>query len=300
MITLEGIPAVVIPDSSPAETSYLVATECPVIFTFQKKDASILSVTDSGNATINHDMGVIGVNGGEILVYDMQLDKMVKLTIVSTVNGSVTVARSFELRLNSDWKYIISPIDTPNAYLEIRLKINGVYEETTRRFSPSPNGVIEADISSSLQSKIKMDKVGAYVNVSDVEVNQSGKFQLEYRERFDGDTNAFTVEPHTWYYAYAVRSKEQGCNLWEYWNGKFFNLFDKPTYWLGTPFDVQFFWKPTKNSITFERKNYDASGGLLSTKTDVLNNAGKGYLNSVKVDEAQVQAICDYIDIKLT
>jgi hypothetical protein len=306
MITLTGTPAVVADSTvSPEEYSYLLASESPLIFNFQKVDGNVISVTEftspyAFQVQIEHDGGAIAESGTIIYVYDSLYGRMVEYTAYGGDPGYIYLDIPFEARFATDWLYVLSPQYTNNSYIEIRLKINGVYEENTIRYTYNTQGACACDISRFIQAKISMDKVGDYENTNDAETNQSGSFELEYRERYDGDSNAWVEEGNTWYYVYAVRTKEQGSNLYEYWECQFFNQFIKPVWWVGTPFDVQFWWNPKYTTIGLTQSNYDASGTLLSSyRTTALNDEGKGYLNSIRVDQDTIEATCDYIEFEL-
>lgn len=299
MMNLVGTPAVVFDaDASPVEYSTLVATESPVIFTFRRSSGTISSVEDAGgspaNPLIYHD-GPTPTTLDKVMIYDSLLGTMVEYTVDYVQAGSFTVLADWEPRFATDWLYFYNSTTASNVYLEVRLKVNGVYGTFTSRFSPNTNGLVTADISSILKSYVSGLKNGNYLNVSDAEIYQSGTFELEYRERYDGDANEWTVEPNDWYYIYAIRSKEQGSNLVEYWDLAWVNQFEQPTWWIGTPFDLQFWWNPKYTDLSINRKHYDAGNVLLSETTTDLDNAQKGYLVSVRIDADTIEANCDHI-----
>jgi len=308
MITLIGTPAVVVDSEvSPEEYSYLLATESPVLFTFQKVDANVVGVTEATSPyadmiEIEHDAGEIVEAGTKVYVFDSLYGEMIEYTAAGGDDGYIYINDEYEARFASDWLYIIVPDNTPNAYIEVRLKVNDVYLDNTIRYTYNTKGVAVCDISRFLQAEISIDKVGTYSNVNDAETNQSGKFELEYRERYDGDSSTWVEEGSEWYYVYAVRSKEQGSNLWEFWDiigqENLFNQFAYPVWWIGSPFDIQFWWNPKYAALELTRNNYDASGSLLSTQTETLDDDGLGYLNSIRIDEDLIEATCDYITLE--
>jgi hypothetical protein len=233
-------------------------------------------------------------------IYDSLYGRMVEYT--ETIDfgsdaGYLYIDVPFEARFATDWLYVLSPQYGRNSYLEVRLKINDVYEPSTVRFTPDSLGEIEADISRYLQAKVTNEKIGDYDSENIAETNQSGKFELEYRERYDGDSSTWVEEGNDWYYIYAVRTKEQGSNLSEFCNLELFNIFEKPIWWVGMPFDLQFWWNPKYLVLEYVVESYDAAGTLLSTNSYRLDDEGLGYLNSIKINRDTIEALADYLEI---
>jgi len=312
MMQITGIPAVLVEEGSPDVYSYLVATESPVLFTFLHVDGNIDDVVDASTSpdaiTITHDgVGYAPVEGSRVAVYDSLLNAVMVYT-VSAVNSSTEfeVLGEFEARFATDYTYFYV-LDKANVYLEVRLKVNGVYEPYTLRFSPNSKGNVTADISQALKSKVNGTKLGSYTSDYDVEYNQSGNFTLEYRERYAGDTNDWEEEGNAWYYVYAVRSKEQGSNLSEFWDtievDKPFNLFNAPVWWVGNPFDLQVWCNPMYFAspyagIQFRMIKRSASGASLGTiNYNITDTTAAGRLVSVRVDQDEIEENCTYIDI---
>lgn len=307
-LTIINTPAAVADaDASPIEYSTLVATESPVIFTFQKVDGNITDVSamlspNTDKTVITHDGASLAEAGATFYIYDALYGEMVAYTETEDFGsdaGYLYIDVPFEARFATDWLYVLSPQYSPASYVEIRLKINDVYETSTIRFTPSALGVAECDISRYLQAKITGEKIGNYVNRNDAETNQSGKFEVEYRERYAGDSNSWVEEGNDWYYLYAVRSKEQGSNLAEYWDLQIFNQFTKPVWWLGTPMDINFWWNPKYAQVDLTIDNYDSTGTLLSTNSYRLDTDGKGFLNSILISEDTIETTCAYIEVTL-
>jgi hypothetical protein len=309
MLSLTGIPAKVIDETaSPEELSYLVATDAPVIFEFQRNDGNIDSAAETaspaGLTEITMD-GAYELNDGDVItIYDSGADTMLSATVTADLGGDVfELDLEWEARYATDLVYILNHTSYPNFYVEIRLELNDVYTGSLR-YSPNTFGNLKADISAYLRSAVNGDKDGEYLNDSDAETNQSGKFELEYRARYSGDSNAWVQEPNTWYYVYAIRSKEQGANLSEYVmttteDGKFFNEFAEPIWYVGTPLDIQFWWNPDLADIDVEIKQFDAANNEIDTQTISLDNSQRGYLVSVTVNLPTVEGDTDYLTIEV-
>jgi hypothetical protein len=314
MMQLTGIPAQIVEEGSPDVYSYLVATESPVLFTFRHTDGNISDVTDAATSpdaiVITHDAaGYAPEVGSQVSIYDALLDA-VAVYEVSAVNSATEfeVFGEFESRFATDWTYFFV-LDKANVYLEMRLKCNGVYESYTLRFSPNTKGIVSADISQVLKSKVNGTKLGNYTSDYDIEYNQSGNFNVEYRERYAGDSNDWTVETNTWYYVYAIRSKEQGSNLGEFWDtvevDKPFNLFNNPTWWVGNPFDIQVWCNPIYFAspyagIQVRLIKRDAAGISLGIiNYDVTDAGAAGRLVSIRIDQDSIEETCDKITVNL-
>jgi hypothetical protein len=310
MIEVVSTPAAVIDSTvSPSEISYLVATESPVVFGFQRKDGIITAVNTSvsppDESVITYSDGFEAVIGDSISLYDSVNDVMINATVLSVASATeFTLDLAFDARYDTDLTYFLNLTQRANYYVECRLKVKGAYQATTMRFSPNTKGYVKADVAQFLSSEIVNDKIGNYVDNSAAETNQSGTFTFEYRERYLGDTNTWTEETNTWYYIFFVRSKEQGSNLYEYVStateeGVFINMFEKIPWVVGTPLDVQFWWNPVFDALKGTLKIYSAANVLLDTVSITLDNASKGYLTSVKISQDTIPALADHMTIEI-
>lgn len=295
-------------DVSPAEYSFLLATDCPSIFQFQRNDGTITLAEDSGSPSylqITLAAGYVCVDGDTISIYDALYDQMIEATVTSDLGGGVFITDvDWDARYATDLTYILNYTQRQNYYIEGRLTINSLVEQQTIKASPNTKGLVKMDVQDFLRAAVSGDKVGTYTNLNDAETNQSGNFTLEYRERYTGDASTYTSEGNTWYFVYAIRTKEQGSNLWEYLGtdnqeAKWFNAFDKPIYNEGLPFDMQFFWPYDYANLSVTKKYYDASNTLLSTVTTALDASGRGLLNSITISESDLLANTDHIVISI-
>jgi len=304
--SLTSIPAYVInSDVSPVEYSYLLATDCPSYFQFQRNDGAITLAENSGGylkLTLNN---YVCSDDDVISIYDKLYDVMIEATITADSGGGVFITNlAWSARYATDLTYMLNYTQRQNYYIEGRLTINDIVQTRTIKSSANTKGLVKLDVSDFLRAAVSGVKIGTYENINDPEISQSGKFTLEYRERYTGDVNGYTPEMNTWYYVYAIRTKEQGSNLWEYLatasqEGKWFNNFTAPTYPSGLPIDMQFFWPYEYPALSVTKKYYTAGNSLLSTVITPLDVAGRGLLNSIKIDEADLVSSTDHIIISI-
>lgn len=307
MITLNTIPAFVINSvTSPPEMSYLVATDSPVIFEFQRNDGTILLAENStGYLKVTLGAGYVCSDNDVITIYDSVTDSMIEAQITSDLTGGVFVTDLvWVARYATDLNYILNYTQRNNYYLEALLTINSLQEPISIKVSANTKGEISLDISASLRAKVSGVKVGDYTSINTAEINQSGSFTLSYRERYTGDVNNYTAEGNIWYYLYAIRTKEQGSNLSEFMatdtqQGEWFNLFEVVKYNTGLPIDCQFFWPINYTALNVVKKYYSSANILLETTTETLNTSSKGYLNSIKIPPTTLNSLASKIVISI-
>ena len=287
----------VIAQESPEKISRLVGTDCPVEFVFSRNDGIATSVEDaSGSLRIN---GTINAFANDrIGIYDPVFNRMIEGKINTNPTAGIYITNiPWVARYTVDLAgtYVINYTKLQGVYLEYRIKANDEYLPTTFNAQADYKGLMVADVSGVLRQLVTGEKSGDYTAGCVHEPNQSGKFELEYRERYSGDTNEWVAEGNTWYYVKATRTKEQGCNLVEYFNadgveGKFFNEFAIPNWNIGVPMDVGFWFSPDATAASAVIKEKDLAGNVLDTHNISCPTAGKGYLNSIRVNLSEMQA----------
>ena len=306
MITLTAIPAVVLDSTvSPILYSYLLATDAPVEFQFERREAVITTAANQGGITrLTFEAGHNVVTGDSIGIYDVGTDRMLQATATLVSTNVFDTDLAWNSRYATDLEYVLSYTQRVNYYIEVWLKVNGVYQDATIKATPDTKGNITLDISMFLQSEVSGQKSGDYTDDSNQEPNQSGYFTLEYRERYNGDSNDWTEEGSTWYYIYAIRTKEQGANLYEYimhdnGDGKFLNEFTEPIWTIGMPMDIQFWWPPWYDNMNAQIRQYDANNNLLDLTSVSLDNTAKGFVCTVKLNLDTVEENLSYMTITL-
>ena len=304
MITITDTP--VYEFGSPAVACRWVATECPVVFEFARKDFTVVAASNSsGYLRLQLSALFTGTNGDSITVFDSASGGVLTGTVTNTATAYYIIT-SIPYSAAYTPTYLNDNTLRTNYYLEARLTINDVVGTITLKASPNAAGAIQMDVSGLLRIATMTTKVGDYSARIIAETSKSGKFTIEYREVWVGSSNAYTAEGNTWYYVQAVRSEEQGCNLHEYVmdgvnDAVFFNTFSRPTYFAGLPFDLSFIWPADFIAVTVTIKTYNASNVLLSTTEEYIEDDGfAGYLCSVNIDPEGIEANADHFTIQIT
>ena len=275
--------------------SRVVGTDCPVEFTFSRDDGTVTTVEEYIGSTLQLNGTLTGVVGDKIGVYDPVNNEMIEGTILNVAVGEVYTDITWAARYTVDLAgtYMINYTLSQGVYLQYRIKANGAYMANTYNAQQDFEGNIVADIRDALSSLVNDTKVGDYTADCVAETNQSGYFTLEYRERYQGDTNTWEEEGNTWYYIRATRTLEQGCNLVEYFSadgidGEFLCEFNVAKWNIGTPMDVGFWWSPDALTATATIEELDLANNILDTHTVVCPTAGIGYLNSLRVNRTEL------------
>ena len=155
-----------------------------------------------------------------------------------------------------------------------------------------------------------LGKTGDYTSLIQSETTKSGKFTFAYRGAWYGSDESYTQESNTWYYAEAVRSEEQGSNLYEYapndsGDVEFLNSFDQPVFFPGLPFDLSFICPDMADSSPASQlqvilRHYNASNTLLSTNTTLVDPATvKGRVCSLSIDPSGIEESASHLTAEI-
>jgi hypothetical protein len=291
---------------SPAIISRWLATECPNNFRMQRIDYVVTGNASSGGSPeyLSLDLAeeFTGNIGDVIAVYNGYNDTIYAGTVTDIASPATTITTDIPWEATFDATYLNNHTEYAGFYFEGRLTINDAVQPLTVIASPDSTGQADLDVSSILRIMTSVDKVGDYSSLIIAETNKSGKFTLAYRGCWYGSSEAYTEEGNTWYYVEAVRSIEQGSNLYEYvYTGgdsvPFFNSFTQPVYFQGLPFDLSFIVPgdvadgspAAKLKVTIKR--YNAGNTLLNT-TETLVDAAPlaGYLCSLNIDPDSIES----------
>jgi hypothetical protein len=309
---------------SPAVYSRWLATESPNIFRMQRRDYDLdpASITGTGAIggtywgfyiSVTYPAGVEGAMDDQIAIHDNITDAMLIGYISDSMGDWPDVYLAVPaLAYNPAWSFDYLNDNTlhPGYYIEGRLTINGVLHPLSIYAYPDTFGFVDLDVSGILRIMTTMEKTGAYSIADPIakEPTKSGKFTLEYRECWYGSDEAWQQEGHTWYYGEVVRSEEQGSNLHEFvpdiTDAPFLNLFEKPVYTVGYPFDLSFILPDTIASpeadLTVTIRNYNRSGtpGTVHTYT-VPSTVLVGFINSLTIDQTMVDVDTAYLTAEI-
>ena len=314
-ITIISDPSHVI-QVSPEIVSRLLATESPNIFKLQRKDFAVSSCESNlasppcVKLTISSEY--IGSEGNSITIYDDYSGAAITGTVTDVQGSPATILiTDIPWVPTYDFSYLNDNTLFAGYYFEGRLTVNNVVETMTVIASPDSKGIAEMDVSGILRIKTSPLKVGDNTSAITVESTKSGKFTFEYRGMYYGasDSAAYTAETNMWYYVEAIRSEEEGSNLYDFLatsaaDAQLLNMFETPVFWSGLPFDISLFipvsWSSPSASLAITGKKYNAAGVLLSTDIGVINPDNyEGFINSLNIAFASLEESASYMTIEI-
>jgi hypothetical protein len=293
---------------SPA-AGFWLATESPNNFRLQRKDWNVVSVAGGGSPTIS----VLTLDAD----YTGAIDNVI--AFISAHNGLVYTGTV--LLIDAGLRDITTSIDYDAAmttgyfndntlhagyHFEGRLTINSVLNPLTIYSTPDAFGLADLDVSGILRIMTSLGKTGTYPTTIPVvaEITKSGHFTLEGRECWYGSNESWTAEGSDWWYAEVVRSEEQGSNLHDYdpsfGDVPFLNLFDRPVYFLGLPFDLSFILPEGTSSIDVTIRNFSSTGAPGTVHTYTVNTSAlEGRVNSLTIDSSMIDSNTSYITAEI-
>ena len=318
MITLISTPAVA-DTVDPTLLYRWVATESPINFRLFRSDWTVsLEANNAGYLDIT--LVIVGAFpgaiGDSVSVYNFYNDTMYTGLITNVVAGLISTDIVWEATM--DIRYMNDNTLYGGYYFEARLTINGALEGLTVIASPDSYGYADVDVAGVLRIHTSLGKTGDHSALLMTEPTKSGSFSVEYRGCWYGSNELWTGaddEPpitsppvaNTWWYGECVRSEEQGTNLHEYvpsaqQDAPFLNSFDRPTYFLGMPFDITFI-NPDAGltTATVTIKIFNSANTQLGPDqvTAVAVAALEGYFNSLNIDATTIPTGADHMTAKI-
>lgn len=300
---------------SPAVYSRWLATESPNVWQFARKDYAITGSASEGGSPEYTELTLSTAYGGGVgdmvSVHNAYDGLMYTGMVVGIASPATTIVVDIPWVATFDGEYLNADSERDGYYVEGRLTVNGVVQALTVQASPNSFGVVDVDVSGLLRIMVALGKVGDYSTTLIPETTKGGEFTFSYREVWYGSDNSYTDEGNTWYYVEAVRSVEQGSNLYEFvpteaQDAPFLNSFEQPVYWLGLPFDLSFLLPPQPvtspvTELTVTIKRYNANNTLLSTSTEVVALTGlEGKVCSLNIDPASIEESAAYMTAEIT
>lgn len=314
-VIIQSDPSHVLP-VSPVVTSRWVATESPNNFRLVRKDYTLANAAEYASSPAGTALELssefTGDVGDSITVVD---------DLGNAYTGLVTVlvdSPVFNIVCDITWAlfagspaYVNNNTAKDGYYFEGRLTVNGVVQALTIIASPNTAGVADVDVSGILRIMVALGKVGDYSSLLIAETGKSGSFTFAYRECWYASNEAYTEEGNTWYYVEAVRSVEQGSNLYQFvpdelQDAPFLNMFEQPVYFAGLPFDLSFLLPPQPvtsppTELTVTIKRYNANNTLLNTSTTAVALTGlEGRVCSLNIDPASIEDTAAYMTAEIT
>lgn len=298
-------------DVSPEILSRWLATESPNNFRLQRKDFAVTNQADSGGyLRLTLGASFTGQEGDAIAVYNSTNGAMYIGTVTDVPSPATTITTDIPWEAGMVITYLNDNTLRGGYYFEGQLTVNGVVQALTIIASPDSFGAADLDVSGVLRIMVAIGKTGDYTDDIMVETNKGGSFTFAYRECWYSSNESYTQEGNTWYYVEAVRSIEQGSNLYDFvpseaGDAPFLNAFAQPVYFAGLPFDISFLLpaqevtSPAKQ-LQIVVKRYNATNVLLGTSTTLVALTGlEGKVCSLKINPAVIEASATYLTAEI-
>ena len=298
-----------------------LATESPCNFRLHRQDwMTITPINSGGFLGITTTTDFTGNEDDVVSLYDATTNSMYVGTITNIDAGLRDLITDIPWVAGMGITYLNDNTLYGGYYFEGRLTINGVIETLTVIASPDSFGYADLDVAGILRIHTSIGKTGDYTDTIMKEPTKSGNFSLEYRGCWYGSSEDWipeggSISPPsdviTWYYGECIRSEEQGSNLHEYVanevrDAPFLNLFDRPVYFVGMPFDISFILPEfadvsPASELVVTMKMYNSVNTQLgaSVVTNVEADALEGFINSLLIDEAFIPATASYMTVEI-
>ncbi|MES2397938.1 MAG: hypothetical protein V4549_18140 [Bacteroidota bacterium] len=259
-IALKSFPSANI-QGNPANKSYWVAVHHPVVFTFQRKDFSIVNVTDSGSNTAFVNMAnqaamVEGVVGDYIYIETTNGVIAGTYQIISKASSVFInyyeIAHPMTGTVTGGWLNYSSA--RKNYFIEtVVYSLDDSFHETligTNVNVCSPSGIITTNIMEYLKSLVSYEETFSFDEVTAPDPTLGGKYNIAFFENYNttrigygsldylGDKNFVNATKQV--------QDEYGTNMAAYVpsllyeEGKFLSDFVAPTYFKDLPFALTF------------------------------------------------------------
>lgn len=286
--------------------AYWLAGRVPIHYQFQRRDAEVSQIIPAVGEPWDLNVLVANPGGDQQAFADARFNSTIYIrtndgvyngtyTVVGyAVNGNGTITVNINGTNNgfSTGGYLISN-DLTDWRMEV--KLNAANRETTLNYTTA-QGLIDVDVRGALYDLLSDDNEFQY-NVSNAkDLNAFKDYRIEVREVYGTFTSSWnTIHEKNPYITRASLNDgaQYDSNLYQYVPdldpvGKFLTNFEKPSWFIGYPFDLSFIWPETLDTGTLYRRQ--VSGGLtnqdaLTTLPNAINRMQLGqYLNGSTID----------------
>lgn len=263
---LIGDPSVILPGGNISRWN---AAFNPVVFTYQRADFGIISITDNNDGNIRLTVNTSLVKYPENIYAVVPGDKIYLnagqyqgiYTVVSADNFNEIVIQTPFIGAANGYINIngLRPYYHVITRITYQDKLTGRQNTIQSINRPNNEGIVKADISNFLQSLLRSEDNSNYTLTNFRDDNLCASYQIEYAEHYDdgtdvGFTTIFTALPHPFYVVYAAKQlgERYGGNLAAYVPfrqvsaqaqlARWVTDFAEPAYSIGYPFDIGFIY----------------------------------------------------------
>jgi len=245
-----------------SSTSRWSAAFNPIVFTYQRKDFEVTTVTaDSltANAALTINANLTGVLPGDSVyvnagTYNGVFNVISATANSLTINTPYTATASGFININR-----LRPYYRLLTQITYHDKILGRQNTITSTNRPDSTGLIKADLSNFLQSLLRAKDESDFTQVNFRDDNLSASYQVAYTQQWDdgspnGYTSGWIAMPDPYYVIYAAKQlgDKYGGNLAAYvpfkhltggaQPAKWVTDFAEPAYSISYPFDLSFIY----------------------------------------------------------
>lgn len=284
----------------------------PLITTLRRVDDNISATSNNGGNT-QITVGTGGVVAVDSLVFINTVYAGGSIEAVYTV---LSVVDPTNFVIDLPWNgvaesgYLTYNSDYTNYYFLIRLM---KYDDNdnlvvigTQKEYPFTNGMAYPDISAMVKKTVGVEDSYDYVAINEADRSLSSRLVLDVSEFYSGTKKAFdpTVTQNIFGVNAALQvNSAQGANMAEYVTepsgqdlAKFLTTFNKPTAWVGLPFDMQFIFSellaaeinasPPNINFLRTRELFDPNDGIVTAFTETMDLTQYYYVNRVQLRSA--------------
>lgn len=306
----------------------------PIIFGFQRKDLVAVPY-DIGTGKLGFlipnyaDYGTAKNDYINTAFYIADTSGLYDTTGVITSVATIGLSGT-DLYCDTDLDYLGAGADTwfnfykPNYRVELTLSVfNPVTQKTSDEViivRPYSEGRAEINVQNFITDNLKKELGFQYDAINYIDNNAWGKFTMKWREMWTGvGVGSWVNDPYTYYFIDGVKylGNTYGQNYFDYLPvayelgtpAKFMTMFNKPTYFVGYPFDLSFIYPDLAfiDGIDVElpsipmrlrqtRKNL--SGQTLNSQTDLLDSGKSPGIAHVMLNET-LPSGCKFVDVYL-
>jgi hypothetical protein len=230
----------------------------PVVFTYQRKDFEVTNIVADGNGnmmvSVNADLSNVK-QGDNVYLCAGAYNGV--YTVDSVAVGVINIKSPF---INAAYNTGFVNINKLRPYYQVKTEISywDKATNTTKTINsinrPDSTGLTRADISSFLQSLLRVQDDSNYTEVNFRDTNLSASYTIRYAEVWDGNSPQFVSIANPYYVVYAAKQlgDAYGGNLAAYVPfplvssagklAKWVTDFAEPVYSNHYPFDIGFIY----------------------------------------------------------
>jgi hypothetical protein len=287
----------------------------PVVFTFRRRDITVTGTAANaqGKLIAYLNSTPTGVRVGQY-VYIEAAPYVGSFKVLSVAGTTVTLDTSFSVNATG---HLNSDAYRPGHQVEVRVLyiVNNTWQVFSVKYgSCNPAGIAYIDVSKRLQPLLKFINAFNYTGVNTSDAAAGGKFNIQYREVWQGNLNpswsSFT-NALTHYFVRAVKQIQQqfGTVMGEHTtffpaaqdcDARFLVPEGEVSYWPGFPFDLSFIYseKIAAYDVSRKQSNLDLNKQLIgTTTTTLLDGSQHTSVNRLMLDT--VPAHAEYLDVWL-